>query len=162
MLGECAEFRSDATLLGWPLVHIVSQAHRQGRKKTARGWIAIGPKAIGGIAIGGFAGGIFAMGGFSISVVGASGFSLGLLAFGGLAAGGFAFGGLSAGYAAVGGLAVGQYACGGAALGTYVISQERKDPEAVAFFQEHEWTFSLLPNGANVRERLLQQPPESK
>ncbi len=161
-MGECPEFRSDASFLGWPLVHIVSQAHRQGRKKTARGWIAIGPKAIGGIAIGGSAGGVIAFGGFTFALVSLGGFSVGLLAWGGLAAGVFALGGASAGYAAVGGVSAGYYACGGVASGVNVISGQRKDPEALAYFQHNAWVFSLIPGGEQVRDHEIEPPKDSK
>ena len=63
---------------------------------TARGFIAIGPKAIGVFAFGGAAFGLFAFGGFALGLVAFGGLALAaLLSFGGcyVAIIGFAYGG---------------------------------------------------------------------
>jgi hypothetical protein len=93
----------------------------------ATGFVALGGWARGGLAIGGLATGLFSIGGLSVGA---------LVAAGGLAIGGAAFGGGAVGMVAIGGGAAGEYACGGGAAGTHVISAVRRDPEAVAFFQE--------------------------
>lgn len=88
---------------------------------TARGVIAIGPKAIGIFAFGGFAAGIFSFGGFSLGLFSAGGFALGLLfAWGGFSMGGVVSGGIALGIVAVGGMAVGLLAAGGAGVGAWV------------------------------------------
>jgi hypothetical protein len=88
---------------------------------TARGVIAIGPKAVGVFAFGGLAVGIFAVGGFSLGLFSAGGFALGLLmAWGGFATGGVVSGGMALGVVAVGGMAVGLVAAGGSALAEWV------------------------------------------
>jgi len=92
-------------------------------KGTARGVIAIGPRAVGIVAIGGCAGGVFALGGFAAGLVSIGGFSLSLLlAFGGFALAplGVAYGGFAAGLVAVGGFACGVVAAGGFAMGLWV------------------------------------------
>lgn len=104
----------------------------------AKGFLAIGDMATGFLAIGGLARGVFAFGGLSLGFVSFGGCSIGLaLALGGFSVGGIAFGGAAVGGVAVGGGAVGIYAMGGAALGPHVITQERQDPEAVAFFARY-------------------------
>jgi hypothetical protein len=87
---------------------------------TARGVIAIGPRAHGVVAIGGFAFGVFAFGGVAIGAFGFGGMTLALLAWGGMAVGAIAYGGLAAGLLAFGGMAVGVIASGGTALGMWV------------------------------------------
>ena len=80
-------------------------------KGTARGVIAIGPKAVGVVAFGGAAFGVFAFGGFSAGLISFGGFSLGLL---------FSWGGVSASlFLALGGVALGLFALGGFAAGVF-------------------------------------------
>jgi hypothetical protein len=88
---------------------------------TARGVIAIGPKAVGIFAFGGWAMGVFAFGGFSLGLFTAGGFTLGLLfAWGGFALGGVACAGTALGLVAAGGIAVGLVAVGNPGLGAWV------------------------------------------
>ena len=88
---------------------------------TARGVIAIGPRAVGVFAFGGVAVGVVACGGAAVGLVSAGGFAAALfLAWGGLALGGVALGGLALGAVAFGGLAVGLVAEGGLAVGLWV------------------------------------------
>ena len=95
--GGRREYRSSATLWGWPLIHVVTSGNPN-RMALARGIIAIGDTAVGLIAVGGFAFGGVTLAGMSIGVVGLSGITVGLLlAFGGIAAGGLATGSLAVG-----------------------------------------------------------------
>ncbi|MDX9973880.1 MAG: permease prefix domain 1-containing protein [FCB group bacterium] len=88
---------------------------------TARGVIAIGPKAYGVVAIGGVAVGVFAFGGLALGIFSCGGLALALLlSVGGCAAGGAAYGGLALGLVAFGGMAVGVIASGGTAAGLWV------------------------------------------
>ncbi|MFO0868717.1 MAG: protein kinase [Pirellulales bacterium] len=104
--------RSKATLFGWPLVHIATGIDpATGRRRQARGIIAIGEQAYGLIAIGGQA-----TGGLAIGGIARGGIALGGVAMGGIAIGGVALGLLCAG----GGIALGTVAVGGAALGLWV------------------------------------------
>jgi hypothetical protein len=104
----------------------------------ARGFLAIGDMATGVFAFGGLARGLVAFGGVALGGLTFGGLSIGVgLALGGLAVGGLALGGGAVGGVAVGGGAFGYYAVGGGAAGKYVISAERRDPEAVEFFERY-------------------------
>jgi hypothetical protein len=131
------EYRSKATLLGWPLVHIATGIDPATMKKrVAKGWIALGDVAIGGFAMGGLSIGVFAIGGCAVGLFSFGGLSLGLLvAFGGMAIGALAMGGGALGIVAIGGGAVGIYAYGGGALGVHAMGGNIRDPAAVQFFQ---------------------------
>jgi len=88
---------------------------------TARGVIAIGPKAVGVFAMGGFAMGIFTFGGFSCGLVSTGGFALGLLfAWGGFGMGGIVSAGMALGLIAAGGMALGVLAVGNPGMGLWV------------------------------------------
>lgn len=104
-------------------------------KGTARGVIAVGPKAVGIIAIGGASFGVFAFGGFASGLITMGGFSAALLlAMGGFAVApvGLAWGGMAAGLLALGGTAIGVVAFGGQALGVWVASDQ---PGAISYFE---------------------------
>jgi hypothetical protein len=123
------EYRYPADAEGLPLVHIATGIDPQtGRKRIARGVIAIGDVAVG----------VVAMGGVSLGGITFGGVSVGVIAFGGLSIGaGLALGGLAIGTVAVGGMAIGYYALGGGCYGPHVLSGIRQDPEAVAFFRRY-------------------------
>ena len=115
------EYRSKRTVFGWPLLHVAyGMDPRTGKKRVARGIVAVGDSAVGLIAFGGVARGGFAFGGLAIGVVAFGGFAAGLFSLGGfaigllIAYGGFAFGGV-----AFGGCAIGYLAMGGAAFGIH-------------------------------------------
>ena len=124
-------YRSEATLLGLPLIDINFSAPMppgvgkppgssapDGGRRVARGWIAIGDDARGILlAIGSTARGLVALGGRAFGVVSFGGLALGLVAFGGLGLGVLGIGGLGAGVYAFGGGAVGWRAAGGLAVG---------------------------------------------
>lgn len=94
---------------------------------TARGVIAIGPRAVGVVAFGGVAIGVIAIGGVAIGLLGMGGLALGLLlAWGGLALGGIAYGGVAIGLAAAGGLAIGLVASGALGIGLWVPEAAQK------------------------------------
>jgi RNA polymerase sigma factor (sigma-70 family) len=99
------EYRSKASLLGLPLVHI------RLRGGIARGpvkaWIAAGDSAIGGL---------FAFGGLAIAPISFGGFAAGLLTIGGCGVGILSLGGFSLGMWALGGFALGWQALGGCAV----------------------------------------------
>lgn len=103
----------------------------------AKGIVAIGDIATGVLALGGFARGLVAMGGLAIGGIALGGLSIGGLAMGGAAAGALAIGGAAAGWVAVGGGGVGEYVCAAGGAGEHVASANRRDAEAVAFFDEH-------------------------
>ncbi|MBC8010804.1 MAG: protein kinase [Burkholderiales bacterium] len=129
-------YRSRRTVFGWPLLHVaVGVDPVTGRRRIARGIIAIGDIAQGVVALGGLAMGGFTFGGISLGVFSYGGLALALFAYGGLGIGLLsAFAGLALAPVAIGGLAVGWYAFGGTAWGAYVSSPAHHDPEAIAFF----------------------------
>src|SRR2546422_7125966 len=103
------EYRSSASLLGLPLVHIATGALIDGRyqRGIATAWFAVGDIAIGVcFACGGVSLGGISLGGVALGLLPIGGFALGLLAVGGLGLGVVAVGGAAfAWYAAIGGLA---------------------------------------------------------
>jgi len=101
-----AEYRSRLALFGLPLVHIRYDTPDDGAG-WARGWIAVGDRAMGVL---------FAMGAISIGTVSIGGAAVGALAVGGVAAGPLAFGGVAFGGLALGGAALGLFAIGGFAV----------------------------------------------
>lgn len=132
-----AEFTSHSELLGWPLLHYTRGVNPQtGRRKTARGVIAVGRLAVGGIAVGQAAFGLCAIGQAGLGLLfGLGQASSGLYAVGQLALGGwFGAGQLATGYTAIGQLAVGAYVLAQLGIGSYLWTPERSDPEAVAHF----------------------------
>jgi tRNA A-37 threonylcarbamoyl transferase component Bud32 len=129
------EYKSRARFMGMPLVHVVGGRDAiTGRKRIAKGWIAVGDlMAVGGIAVGGVTGiGLIGIGGVCgvglLGLGGACGF--GAVGVGGNAGGFLAsLGGTSASNGvAVGGLAAGKFAIGGLAGGEYVISEGEMTP----------------------------------
>jgi hypothetical protein len=143
------EYRSQRTLFGLPLVHICTGCDPvTGRKRVAKGILAIGDAAVGVIAIGGGAFGGLAIGGAAVGLVSVGGMAIGLLlATGGLGIGGIALGGGAIGLVALGGGAIGYYAMGGGAWGVHVLSAEARDPEAIQFFET--WANTLTALAAN-------------
>ncbi|HSU54699.1 MAG TPA: serine/threonine-protein kinase [Candidatus Dormibacteraeota bacterium] len=138
------EYKSKATLFGLPLMHIATGMDpATGKKRIAKGIIALGDIACGVFAFGGVAYGGLACGGLGIGVISFSGMALGLIAIGGAAIGLlFAFGGGALGPIAVGGGAIGYYACGGGAWGAHVLCAAVQDPAARAFFEP--WVKTLM------------------
>jgi hypothetical protein len=118
------EYRSELTILGWPLVHIAQGIDPQtGRPRIARGIIAIGNVAVGLFALGGVAAGGIAFGGVGLGIVGLGGVALGVLALGGCSIGlVFAAGGMAASL---------MYAVGGLALAPHALGALGADPQLV-------------------------------
>jgi len=138
------EYRSQTMLFGLPLLHIASGTDPvTGRRRVAKGIVAIGDKAIGIVASGGVAMGIVSFGGLSLGVLSIGGLSLGIAAIGGLA---FAllcgYGGCVVAPIAMGGFAYGYYAAGGAAFGVHPFGGNARDPIARDFFRN--WSFNRL------------------
>ncbi|NKB86865.1 MAG: protein kinase [Acidobacteria bacterium] len=121
------EYRSRATALGIPLVHIASSRDPEGKRmRVASGVIAIGDIAIGVVAIG-----AFGFGGIVISPL-----AIGLMSFGGAVFGALtALGGVAFGGFAVGGFAAGLFGARGAAA----FSAWDRTSEAVAQVTVYGW-----------------------
>lgn len=106
--GPGFEYRSERSVLGWPLVHVRTGRKGSGFRNPVKAWFAIGDVAVGRL---------FAGGGFAVAPVSVGGMTLGLVSSGGIAVGGFALGGMVVGAVALGGMAVGGLAFGGMAVG---------------------------------------------
>ena len=122
------EWKTQATLFGLPLVHVAGGWDPSGRRRVAKGIVAVGDIAIGVLALGGAAFGGVALGGFSLGLASVGGAAIGIL---------LGMGGLATGYVALGGLAIGYYAMGGLALGPHALGANFQDPEAVEFFRQY-------------------------
>jgi hypothetical protein len=117
------EYKSQRTVFGMPLIHIVYGPAWLTGFKPARGFIAIGNVAIG----------VIAMGGFAVGLVTIAGIGLGALCLGGIALGlGVGVGGIATGYLAIGGLAIGVYAIGGMGIGAHTLAN---DPNIMHWFR---------------------------
>lgn len=101
------EYRTSATLLGFPLIHIRIGGGIHAQRETVRAWIAVGDCAMGLL---------FAFGGFAVAPLSVGGCAIGVLAFGGSAFGLLSMGGISIGAWSFGGLALGWQAFGGCAI----------------------------------------------
>jgi hypothetical protein len=101
---ECAyEYRSRASFLGLPLVHIRIGDRFNMLRGPVKAWIAMGNFAVGGL---------IAFGGIAIAPVGIGFCGIGLLSYAGIALGLFPIGGIALGICAFGGLAVGWQSLG--------------------------------------------------
>ena len=107
------DYKSKWTLLGLPLLAMSKGFDpATGRKRVAKGWVAVGDVAVGLLAVGGAAFGGVCLGGVAVGVVSLGGLAVGLA---------FAMGGAAIGTVAVGGLAIGLYAAGGGAFGLHAL-----------------------------------------
>lgn len=143
------EYKSEKTLFGLPLVHIIRSNYatgvplirvtgarginiggRYGRKPinslpTAKGVFALGPKAKGIISIGNFSTGIISIGNISVGIFSLGNISAGLLAIGNIAlALLLSLGNIVAGALSAGNIALGYGVAGNVALGEYAIGNE--------------------------------------
>ena len=138
------EYRSRATLLGLPLIHVRMECTANGKILPAVGWIAVGNIAYGALfAFGGIAVGAISTGGVAVGLVAIGGVALGVLSFAGMAFGVWAVGGGAVGYMATGGSAFAWLAAdGGAAvahdfaLGGAAFAQHANDAAAKAFAEQ--------------------------
>ena len=123
--GTGYEWKSSRTFGGFPLVHIAFGRDSRGKRRVAKGVIAIGQFALGLITVAQFGVGlIFGFGQFI-----AGGAVLAQFAGGYVALGQFA-----AGYVALGQFVLGYYGLGQIGLAKFLWSTWRKDGEAVRFF----------------------------
>ena len=148
--GRCyTEYTSKARIGGWPLFHMtLGRNPETGRRKAARGIVAIGRIAIGGLAIGQLALGILPIGQLAIGLVAAlgQGAFAGLWSIGQIAAAyEFAAGQFAAAQTAVGQFAFGTYALGQFAKGQYACSIKACDPAVLDHLREmFPWLLSKL------------------
>jgi RNA polymerase sigma factor (sigma-70 family) len=151
--GAAFEYRSRATLLGLPLVH-VRYVPAEVDAAPALGWIAVGDRAVGilfalgamafgGVSVGSVSAGVIAVGGVSLGVVSLGAVSVGILVLGSIAAGVVAIGAFSLGWKfSMGAVA----AAKDLALGGLAIGEHENDAAARAFAVDHHLgtTFYVL------------------
>lgn len=160
-----SEYRSKASLLGLPLLHVQFGLPPRAAG-PARGWIAVGPAhaigvlfamgttSIGGISVGALSAGIVSVGSVSIGAISLATIALGGFALGGIAIGGWAIGGFAAAWhAAAGGLAVAHEVAGGG----FAIAAHANDLVARDFFLRHR--FDLLFDSALAALAVLLAVP---
>ena len=130
------EYRSQATLFGWPLLHVAMGVDpATGRKRSAKGIIALGSRPIGVIAFGDVAVGVIACGIFGYGLISISVVAVGVVALGSVAAGlWLAMGGVALAPIAIGGAAFGYYANGAMSFGKHAIGPGVYDLVADKFF----------------------------
>lgn len=134
-----AEFVSHARIAGWPLLHYTRGiCPETGRRKVARGVLAVGRVAVGGVAVGQAAFGLLAIGQLGLGLL----FGLGQAATGVYGIGQlalaleFGIGQLATGATAIGQIALGEYVLAQIGFGTHVRDQSATDPEARRHFIE--------------------------
>jgi predicted Ser/Thr protein kinase len=140
------DYRSSTTLFGLPLLHIALGVDpATGKRRTAKGILAIGDAARGVFAFGGTAMRVFAFGGLAFGVVAFGGLGLGLLGIGGVALGLIGgYGGVVVAPVALGGLAIGYYAMGGAAWVVHALGGNARDPAARDFYRAFNGVWPLV------------------
>jgi len=151
------EYRSQSALMGLPMVHVRFGGPPGEAPKAAKGWIAVGDRAVGVLfAMGGIAAGGVSLGGVSVGLISFGGAAIGLLSLGGLAMGGISTGGLAIGWLATGGMAVGWKAAVGGmavareyAVGGATFARHANDIFARDFVLRHTW---LDPKNASSRK----------
>ena len=122
--GMCFEWKTRACLFGIPLVHVLFGAGPPGRRRVAKGFIAVGQFAVGAIAVGQVAVGV---------VLGIGQVAVGLFAVGQAALGVMlGLGQFSTGLIAMGQLCWGIYGVGSGGWAKYAWFPGRVDMEAVA------------------------------
>jgi hypothetical protein len=121
------EYRSEAEILGWPVIHVAfGKDADTGKIITAKGIIAIGQFGVGLITIAQV--GVGLLFGFGQCVGG-------IIAVGQVAIGlYFGLGQLATGITAIGQIALGQYVLAQIGLGQHIWSTGRRDPAAVEHF----------------------------
>lgn len=133
------EYKSDKTIFGMPLVHIVKSKRKRNyfirgigddRNRymnipTAKGFIAIGQRARGIIAIGLFSCGIISIGVLSVGLISLTMIGLGLIALGNISVGLLlALGNVAVGTFSLGNVAIAYAALGNASFGKYTIGND--------------------------------------
>jgi len=108
----------------------------RGRLKVAKGFIAIGHRAVGGITISQFGVGVVSIGQFTLGIA-----SIGQVALGVLTG----IGQFGVGIFAVGQFVAGMYGRGQMGWAQYMWSPYRTDLEAVAMFDSVTWLFHQEP-----------------
>lgn len=97
------EYRSRASFLGLPLVHIRIGDRFDVLQKPVKAWVAMGNYAFGGLAaFGGIVAAPFGVGLLSFGLIPFAGIAVGLIPLGGIALGGWTYGALAIGWQSMG------------------------------------------------------------
>jgi hypothetical protein len=142
------EFKSHTSFLGLPLVHFTyGRCPETGRRRVAKGVIAVGRLACGLIAIGHASLGLLAIGQLAIGVIfGLGQLASGVLALGQMAIGAYlAMGQIVVGYAAIGQIALGKFVLAQIGLGEFVWDVRNANPQAIEFFKTLPLIQSFIP-----------------
>lgn len=134
-----AEFRSTATIAGWPLVHYtLGPCPETGKRIVAKGVVAVGRVAMGALALGQLSVGLVAIGQAGIGLLlGLGQLTSGIACIGQVAIGmSFAVGQVAVGATAIGQVAKGTYVLAQVGFGEFVWSMKRADPAAVHHFRQ--------------------------
>jgi hypothetical protein len=133
-----AEFTTHAQVLGLPLLHYTRGiCPETGRRRMAKGFIAVGRKACGVIAIGQAALGVIAIGQLALGMVlGLGQAATGLVSIGQAVLGVyFGLGQAATGYIAIAQFGYGHYVLAQFGAGDFVRDMRQAAPEAAEFFK---------------------------
>ncbi len=127
--GTGFEWKSARTYAGYPLVHVAFGRDSRGKRRVAKGVVAIGQFALGLVTVAQFGVGLlFGFGQFIFGLTALAQFAVGLL---------LGIGQFATGYVAVGQLVLAVYGLAQLGLGKFMWTAGkfgRQDPEAVQFF----------------------------
>ena len=125
--GTGYEWKSEATFLGVPWLHVAWGRDAEGRRRVAKGVIAVGQFTVGAVTVAQFGVGLlFGFGQFVAGLTTIGQFAAGVL---------FGLGQFTSGQVAVGQFAFGVWVLAQVGFGTHVWSVARKDVEAIEYFQ---------------------------
>jgi hypothetical protein len=149
-----AEFTTHTMIFGMPLLHYTrGKCPETGRRKVAKGFIAIGRMAVGVIALGHASAGLIAFGQAAFGLLFClAQASAGFIAVGQMAVGAyFGAGQFATGITAIGQLAFGKYVLAQMGFGQHVWTPAHRDPVAMEHFQNlWAWISSHLPLFGNA------------
>jgi hypothetical protein len=133
------EFTSHRRVMGMPLLHYTyGRDPRTGRRKVARGFVAVGRIAVGVFALGQLAIGIIPVGQAAFGLLlGFGQLATGVVAIGQVAIGLlFGLGQIATGWVSIGQIAVGFFSMGQITWATHGRDMRYADPLAKAFFRK--------------------------
>jgi uncharacterized OB-fold protein len=141
--GTGFEWRSSQTVLGYPLMHVAFGKDAQGKRRVAKGIIAIGQFAVGLITVAQFGVGLlFGFGQFMVGYTALAQFALAIY---------LGVGQVAIAYAAVGQVAVAHYGLAQVGWASHLWTPGHRDPEALAYFRQLLETLrSYLPVGWKI------------
>ncbi len=124
--GPGFEWRSRQMICGYPLIHLAFGKDAQGKRKVAKGFIAIGQFAVGVITVAQFGVGLlFGFGQFIVGLTALAQFAGAVL---------MGVGQIACGYVAVGQIVLAKIGLAQFGFAEFLWSPGRRDPEAVEFF----------------------------